>query len=157
MVEYDGQKMSKSLGNLVMVRDLLQEFSPDTLRLYLASHHYGSPWSYQLSSLRQSMALAEKLRQAAMVEGANRRELDPTPSRCAFAQSLDHDLDTPEGIAVLEKLADQILAGAADDQGVRQAQATLRQLAAVFGLRLTDDNPEPRVQQGWLTHRHHFR
>ena len=40
MVEHEGAKMSKSLGNLVMVRDLLKHWSPDALRLYLGRHHY---------------------------------------------------------------------------------------------------------------------
>ncbi len=40
MVGYQGEKMSKSLGNLVMVADLLYTYSPDALRLYLGSHHY---------------------------------------------------------------------------------------------------------------------
>ena len=43
MVGYEGEKMSKSLGNLVMVRELLTDYSPDAVRLYLAQHHYRQP------------------------------------------------------------------------------------------------------------------
>ncbi|MGD2178151.1 MAG: cysteine--tRNA ligase, partial [Anaerolineae bacterium] len=44
MVRHGGEKMSKSLGNLVMVNDLLQDWSPNALRVYLACHHYRQPW-----------------------------------------------------------------------------------------------------------------
>jgi len=65
MVEHEGQKMSKSLGNLVMVRDLLGRWSPDALRLYLADHHYRSSWSYSEADLRAAQARADRLRAAA--------------------------------------------------------------------------------------------
>ena len=42
MLHYDGEKMSKSLGNLVLVRDLLRTYSGDAIRHYLVSHHYRS-------------------------------------------------------------------------------------------------------------------
>ena len=65
MVEHEGQKMSKSLGNLVMVRDLLKQWSPDALRLYLADHHYRSSWSYGEADLRAAQARADRLTAAA--------------------------------------------------------------------------------------------
>ncbi|MEZ4568852.1 MAG: class I tRNA ligase family protein [Thermomicrobiales bacterium] len=46
MVGYQGEKMSKSLGNLVSARDVLQYHISDALRLYLHSHHYRTPWEY---------------------------------------------------------------------------------------------------------------
>jgi L-cysteine:1D-myo-inositol 2-amino-2-deoxy-alpha-D-glucopyranoside ligase len=156
MVEYEGEKMSKSLGNLIMVRDLLEEVSPDAVRLYLAAHHYGSAWSYRKEDLRQSVKLAEKLHQAAQAEGEGRRIVDPKPSRNAFVQAMDHDLDTPGAVAALEQLAEEILQGVVKDQDVRPAQSTLRQLGTVLGLRLTASAPEPRVQAGWGRHRQRF-
>ncbi|HET8522612.1 MAG TPA: cysteine--tRNA ligase, partial [Thermomicrobiales bacterium] len=47
MVGYQGEKMSKSLGNLVLVRDALDTYSADAVRLYLFSHHYRSTWEYR--------------------------------------------------------------------------------------------------------------
>jgi L-cysteine:1D-myo-inositol 2-amino-2-deoxy-alpha-D-glucopyranoside ligase len=65
MVEHEGQKMSKSLGNLVMIRDLLGQWSPDALRLYLADHHYRSSWSYSEADLKVAQARADRLKAAA--------------------------------------------------------------------------------------------
>jgi cysteinyl-tRNA synthetase len=156
MVEYEGEKMSKSLGNLVMVRDLLQEVSPDALRLYLAAHHYGSAWSYRRADLRQSEMLAEKLHKAALAEGEGREAVDPEPSRSAFIQAMDHDLDTPGAVAALAHLAEEIIQGVDKDKDVCPAQATLRHLGTVLGLRLTNSEPEPRVQEIWSRHRQRF-
>ncbi len=51
MVRFEGEKMSKSLGNLVMVRDLLDDWTPDALRLYLGSHHYREAWQFDPQKL----------------------------------------------------------------------------------------------------------
>jgi cysteinyl-tRNA synthetase len=65
MVGYQGEKMSKSLGNLVMISDLLKTYSPDALRLYLGSHHYRETWSYAEEDLQRFQRLADRFRQAA--------------------------------------------------------------------------------------------
>jgi len=51
MVEYTGEKMAKSVGNLIMVHDLLQTYSANTIRYYLLSHHYRSSWEFDASEL----------------------------------------------------------------------------------------------------------
>ncbi|MGQ9683036.1 MAG: class I tRNA ligase family protein, partial [Anaerolineae bacterium] len=58
LVCYRGAKMSKSLGNLILVGDLLQRYDPDALRLYLASHHYRQPWCHDDSELAACAAKA---------------------------------------------------------------------------------------------------
>jgi L-cysteine:1D-myo-inositol 2-amino-2-deoxy-alpha-D-glucopyranoside ligase len=68
MVGYQGEKMSKSLGNLVMVDKLLDTYSPDTLRLYLGSHHYRQAWAYDEKDLKKFQELANLLSQAVKVE-----------------------------------------------------------------------------------------
>ena len=64
MVGYQGEKMSKSLGNLVMVDSLMDTYSPDALRLYLGSHHYREAWSYSETDLKKFQELANSLSQA---------------------------------------------------------------------------------------------
>ncbi|MGH9311105.1 MAG: cysteine--tRNA ligase, partial [Vicinamibacterales bacterium] len=58
MVRYQGEKMSKSLGNLVLVRDVLDSYSSDALRLYLLSHHYRQSWEYRDDELDEWARLA---------------------------------------------------------------------------------------------------
>src|SRR5262245_53359951 len=64
MVEHGGAKMSKSLGNLVMVRDLLERWSADAVRIYLGRHHYRQSWAHSLDELADADRLAGTLRAA---------------------------------------------------------------------------------------------
>ena len=62
MVGLDGEKMSKSLGNLVLARDLLNRYSADAIRVMLLSHHYRTPWEYSEHEMREKAAFTERLR-----------------------------------------------------------------------------------------------
>jgi L-cysteine:1D-myo-inositol 2-amino-2-deoxy-alpha-D-glucopyranoside ligase len=150
MVRHEGEKMSKSLGNLVMVDDLLKDWTPDALRLYLARHHYRDVWSHNLEELEQAEELAKKLRGAASADEDGRLEPpDWAALRQAFVEALDEDLDTPQAVHHLEQLAEAIPDAAGAGQDVRSAQGMLRSMSSVFGLRLDAEEPEERVTTGW--------
>ncbi len=152
MVRYEGEKMSKSLGNLVMIRDLLKTWSPDAIRLYLAMHHYRDSWSYHEDDLAQASLQAERLREAVLVVGGSGAALELEPFLTTFTQAMDDDLNTPAAMAALTNLAGEILAAAGTGWNIDGAQQALRQAARVFGLRLETDFPEPRVIAGWAEH-----
>jgi cysteinyl-tRNA synthetase len=156
MVHHEGEKMSKSLGNLVMVDDLLKEWSPDALRLYLARHHYRDVWSHSLEELEQAEELARKLTRAASATGGRLEPPDCAALRGAFAAALDDDLDTPGAIRHMERLADVVLDASGMGQDVQSAQAILRSLGRVFGLRLDATTPESAVSAGWSRHLRDF-
>jgi L-cysteine:1D-myo-inositol 2-amino-2-deoxy-alpha-D-glucopyranoside ligase len=156
MVHHEGEKMSKSLGNLVMVRDLLETWPPDALRVYLASHHYREVWSYDEEELARAARLAERLRDAAAAEGDRGAALDPGASRDRFVRAMDDDLRTPEALATLDALAGEIVEGARAGKDVHAAQEELRSMGRVFGLRLDTEAPEARVTEGWERHLQSF-
>ncbi len=56
MVGYQGTKMSKSLGNLVFVRDLLKNWEPAAIRLAILAHHYRSDWDWEERLLEEASA-----------------------------------------------------------------------------------------------------
>lgn len=155
MVEHEGEKMSKSLGNLVMARDLLQEYSPDALRHYLADHHYRVPWAYDQADLDHSTARAEALRQAVSQSGhAGGPALDIEPLVNEFTAAMEDDLDTPRALQLLDQMAQAIQ----DAQGhqLDAAQDQLRRHAAIFGLVLDRSEPNPSVVDGWNVHLRKF-
>ncbi|MBI4492165.1 MAG: cysteine--tRNA ligase [Chloroflexi bacterium] len=136
MVCLDGVKMSKSLGNMVFVRQLLKDFSPDGLRLYLLSYPYRESWDYDRAKLERTDRLAARVREALQEEGdPSGAELDPRPLHRAFLAAMDDDLDTPRAIQALHELAEAVLAGQATGQDTRIARATLHELAGILGLR----------------------
>ncbi|MEZ4732826.1 MAG: cysteine--tRNA ligase [Caldilineaceae bacterium] len=152
MVQHAGEKMSKSLGNLVMVEDLLQQFSPDALRFYLGQHHYRSAWNFAEAALQDAATLAQQLQEAAQVTGGQDRILDVHSLQYEFGEALDQDLDTPAALQRLTSVAEHILAAAKAGWRVDRAQAQLRSMSQVLGLRLGQSEPEPRVVEGWQRH-----
>lgn len=156
MVRYEGEKMSKSLGNLVMARDLLEGFSPDALRYYLASHHYRSPWDHHEDEVRSCAARLEQLRQAVSISGGRSLDEQVADMPRRFEAAMDDDLNTPLALKRLDDMAESILAAAEAGKDVGPAQMKLRQLASVFGLVLDRPGPEPRVREGWGRHRQRF-
>lgn len=161
MVRHQGEKMSKSLGNLVMVRDLLQQFSPDALRIYLAQHHYRTAWDFDEQELRAAAVVAQQLGAAMTTAGRSAADgsghtLDATVYTYEFTEALDQDLDTPAALRVLTTLAERITTAASVGWQVETAQTALRTMSQVFGLRLDHEAPEPRVVAGWRQHLTHF-
>ncbi len=157
MVRHEGEKMSKSLGNLIMIRDLLEQgWRPDALRIYLNKHHYRRPWEFHQESLDRADATARTLREAVAAAGGTERPLSPRGALETFTTALDDDLDTPIALLAMEEFAEQILRVAAAGRDVTGAQAALRDMAGVFGLYLDRPEPEARVADGWGRHLRKF-
>jgi cysteinyl-tRNA synthetase len=115
MVRMDGEKMSKSLGNMVFVRELLRSYSPNALRLYLLNHHYRHVWEWSAAELDEAARLASRLE-----AGAGRPDTSPTDTREAYSAALADDLNTPAAIDTL----------------TRASGDTLRTLGGALGLAL---------------------
>lgn len=134
MVEYHGEKMSKSLGNLVLAREVLRHQSADALRLYLHSNHYRTAWTYKDTGPSDYESLASLLREAMSVQGGRSLEVDAAGFERRFRGALDDDLNTPEAVKVLHELASTIVTYAAENHNVRGAQDRLRVLAGILGV-----------------------
>ncbi|MGH8909143.1 MAG: cysteine--tRNA ligase [Egibacteraceae bacterium] len=100
MVGLDGVKMSKSLGNLVFVADLLERFEPSAIRRYLLEHHYRESWDHDERDLEEAAQGVKRWREAASSEGAS------PDLEAAFAAAMADDLDVPAAITVLDEAAE---------------------------------------------------
>lgn len=137
MVYLGGEKMSKSLGNMVFIRDLVPEFGADALRLYLSGCHYRAELHYDRSEVERSRQLACRLTDAlALPSGSGPSSLDLAAYRRRFEERMSDDLDTPGAIAILRDLAEAIIASEAGGESVAAGQDLLRELGGVLGLRL---------------------
>lgn len=132
MVDYQGEKMSKSLGNLVYVKDLLKTYSPDAVRLTLLQHHYRERWEFFDADMPGSQEIADVIRQARPVATPGGEALDPHPYKQRFLDAMDDDLDTGAAEVALRDLALAIQ----DSTGMDtvDAHATLHELGDVLGL-----------------------
>ncbi|MFU8773380.1 MAG: cysteine--tRNA ligase [Anaerolineales bacterium] len=156
MVYHDGEKMSKSLGNLIMVRELSKKFSPDAIRLYLGSHHYRDSWSYDEDDLIAYQRLADDAQQALKLSGGDGEELRIDARMEAFIVAMDNDLDTEKAVRIFASLVAEVLEGINARANVLQAQGTIRKMGAIFGLILDEVKPEKRVLDGWNEHLKRF-
>ena len=134
MLRYDGEKMSKSLGNLVLIKDLLRSRTPDAVRLSLLAMHYRESREWTEDAMVLADDQAARLTAAAVAPAGGGETLDPAPFAARFRAALDDDLDTPAAAAVLLELGERI-AGAGTGWDVSAAQAILKDSAAILGLR----------------------
>jgi len=136
MVAYQGTKMSKSLGNLVFVSELVKTADPRAIRLALMRHHYRSDWEWFDSDIDTASAMLDRLHRAAHTPAG------PDPDRYAdrVRAALDNDLDAPAALHALMELADAILEGGDDPT----APTLLRELGALVGVEL-DAAPSPLI------------
>lgn len=135
MVDYQGEKMSKSLGNMVFINKLIKEYSADAIRLSLLSHHYRERWEFFDEEMPRHAANAAALSLAVNEASGNGDVLDASGFQSRFLAAMDNDMDTPTAITVLGELADAIQSAAGAD--IRAAQQTLRDLAGLLGLVLS--------------------
>jgi L-cysteine:1D-myo-inositol 2-amino-2-deoxy-alpha-D-glucopyranoside ligase len=104
MVGYQGEKMSKSLGNLVFVRELLDEVPAAVIRLLLCAHHHRAAWEYDRRELARAHARWDAYR-AAMDTTSRFSAADAQAIRDGFMSRIDDDIDTPGALAILDDLA----------------------------------------------------
>ncbi len=134
LVWLDGEKMSKSRGNLVFVRDALTEYDADTLRWYLLSVPYREEFNYDLAQVRHTVALVRELRDALQSRSGSATPLDAAQAYAAFEAALADDLDTPLALNIVRHTAHQIVSAAAEGRNIQTAQTQLADMANVLGL-----------------------
>jgi cysteinyl-tRNA synthetase len=140
MLTFDGRKMSKSLGNVMVLHELLEKVPAEVLRFLLLKAHYRQPLDWSDATLRQARATLDGWYGVL-------RDLEPVPVNAAdrlvpdkLEAALHDDLNTPEAFAVMAGLAD-----AARRDGTPQAKAAL--IAAGDLLGLLQQTP-----QAWFQH-----
>jgi cysteinyl-tRNA synthetase len=136
-VNVDAQKMSKSIGNVLLVRDLLAEAPGEAIRFALLSAHYRKPLEWNDETLPRACRVLDRFYQA--LEGAPNRSSahvdadDEGPPPSSVVDALEDDLNTPLAIAGLHELARGI--SACDERSGRiRLQGQLRAAGALLGL-----------------------
>lgn len=139
-IRVDDEKMSKSLGNFFTIREVLETYDPEVLRFFILRAHYRSPLNYSDSHLEDAKASLTRLYTALRgVEIADGSVDWNHPQAAKFKQAMDDDFNTPEAIAVLFELANELNKDKSSSTG-----ALLKHLAAVIGLLQRD--PEQFMQ-----------
>jgi cysteinyl-tRNA synthetase len=154
MMQFGGEKMSKSLGNLVTIEDFLSRHSADVLRMMVLNSSYRNPLTYSEEVLLQSERALDRLRQAlrpaasdgkGSPEFAEKLSQQMETTRQGFIDSMDDDFNSAGALGYLFDLVRVI--NQARDAGLGQellssAQDLLRELLGVLGLQVEKKSQE---------------
>jgi cysteinyl-tRNA synthetase len=145
LLQLGEDKMSKSLGNLITVKQALERYSADAIRLFIIGSHYRSPLTYSEESLKAAEVGMERLRQATRDGGGSsgKDALDGEPFRRRFIDSMDDDFNTAQAVAALFDLAREINRAREENYDVTSALNTLTELAGVLGFTLEEPKKPP--------------
>ncbi|MBU3593914.1 cysteine--tRNA ligase [Polynucleobacter sp. 71A-WALBACH] len=108
-IRVNEEKMSKSLGNFFLIRDVLKNFDPEVLRFFMLRAHYRSPINYSDAQLEEARAGLVRLYTALAHVSVSDQSVDPhSPWAKRFADAMNDDFNTPEAIAALFDLASEV-------------------------------------------------
>ncbi len=138
--EGDEEKMTRHRGNIVSCQQILEQYNPDAIRLFLLSSHYRSPITYTDDGIASAERALERLTNALRVapSDAANASMDAAPFRDRFRAAMDDDLNTPQAIATLFDMAREINRDRETGMDVGEAQEALREMASVLGLSLEE-------------------
>lgn len=129
-VGINGQKMSKSLGNLVLISDLLKKYSANAVRWVLLSHHYRESWQYEEQEFVDAEKSVNEITHA-LSQSFEKETGHTSVLREAVQEDLDNDLQTPDVLTKFTDAADQIVA-----TKNLPLQSQLRELFTMIGFTL---------------------
>ena len=152
MLQLSGEKMSKSLGNLVTIEKFLAEHDADVFRMMVLNSSYRSPLTFNDETIRHAERALERLRSAlrpatgGKTGVTSRLPIQMEATRRGFTAAMDDDFNTAGALGALFDLVRAI--NQARDMGLAQselepAQRLLLELTGVLGLQL-DKQPEPK-------------
>jgi len=163
MLQLSGEKMSKSVGNLVTIEEFLANHPADTLRMLVLNSGYRNPLSYSDDILNQAEKAIDRLRSALKpalpgAAGAPQTSLDLLGSQAeateqGFIQSMDDDFNSSGALAQLFEMVrviNQARADGATDEQLSGAQQQLLKLTGVLGLTLEKPDEGGHVADGFI-------
>ncbi|MDR6438147.1 cysteinyl-tRNA synthetase [Paenarthrobacter nicotinovorans] len=152
MVTYEGEKMSKSIGNTVSPAEMLELASPRVVRYYLGQAHYRSILDYRPTSLQEAAAAVERIdgfiHKASAKVGAAVSDVSPQANMpAAFIAAMDDDLNVPQALGVLHETvrAGNTALASGDLDAAKVALYSVLSMTEVLGL---DAVKRPEAVQG---------
>ncbi|HUA76002.1 MAG TPA: cysteine--tRNA ligase [Solirubrobacteraceae bacterium] len=126
MIQFTGEKMAKSVGNIALLHEVVEEYGAEAVVMYLVSGHYRQPLAFSDAALGQARANVARIREAGRRLDAGPSGAGLTPLRDAFFDALADDFNTPKALGLLNEW----LAAAGPGAGSEH----LQEMLAVLGL-----------------------
>jgi cysteinyl-tRNA synthetase len=136
------EKMSKSLGNIVGIKQVLEKHSADGFRLFVLGSHYRNPLTLSDEAIEAAEHGVERLTQALHSESTAINpaveKVDVRSARQRFIEVMDDDFNTPQALAILFDLARDINRAGETGADAAEARHALKELAGILGLTLKE-------------------
>ena len=135
------EKMTRHLGGLIPIDDVIQRWGTDALRTFILFSHYRKPLTFTEEALDSAKNGSDRLRTAARATEDASPSGDAvvaTPYREQFIKAMDDDLNTAEALAALFDLAREINTARDEKRPIADAQAAMLELAGILGLTLEE-------------------
>ncbi|MHB8242639.1 MAG: cysteine--tRNA ligase [Solirubrobacteraceae bacterium] len=130
MIQFTGEKMAKSVGNIAVLHEVLAEHGAETVVMYLISGHYRQPLAFSEATLAQARANINRIREAARRLAGGDSPADLDRLRDSFFDALARDFNTAEALAVLNEWIREATGPMHDHPG----DSHLREMLGVLGL-----------------------
>ena len=163
MLQLGGEKMSKSLGNLVTIEDFLAKHDADVMRLMVLNSGYRNPLTFNDEVIEQTERALERLKSALRpalpgAKGVSEEAVQALGKRAgeakeSFLAAMGDDFNTSGGLSnvfELVRATNQARADGATDEQLGAAQAMVRELAGVLGLRLRMEQQQAQAADGFI-------
>jgi cysteinyl-tRNA synthetase len=130
MIQLSGEKMAKSVGNIALLHEVLEQYGSETVVMYLISGHYRQPLIFSEAALEQAKSNVNRIREAGrrLSTGASHHDLERL--RELFFDALARDFNTPEALAIVNEWIREATSGMFDVKG----DSDLREMLGVLGL-----------------------
>jgi cysteinyl-tRNA synthetase len=130
MIQFTGEKMAKSVGNIALLREVLDQYGREAIVMYLVSGHYRQPLAFSEAALEQAQANVKRIREAGRRLGRGDSPAELEPLRDRFFDALARDFNTAEAVAVLNEWIGE----ATNSTQSAAGDAHLREMLGVLGL-----------------------
>jgi cysteinyl-tRNA synthetase len=140
MIEFGEEKMAKSVGNIHLLAEALDQFGRDALIMYFLSGHYRQPLAFSEDVLEQAQRSVERVRNFCRLVGRRADAVSGSPDafvadrRDAFFDALRDDFNTPEALAALFELVAEGNRRLEADDRLSGGEAALAEMLGVIGL-----------------------
>ena len=131
MIQLTGEKMAKSVGNIALLREVIERYGSEVVVMYLISGHYRQPLAFSESALEQAKANVARIREAARRLQPGRSAAGLALVRESFFEALANDFNTAQALSSLNEWIRDATQAAGDGDG---GDAHLREMLGVLGL-----------------------
>ena len=147
LINLKSEKMSKSLGNIISINDLLKKYSPAAIRMFFISGNYKNPLEFDESILNANEKAIQRLKQTIQLKSSDSvNELNSKQFVDKFHKSMNADLNTSLALGSIFELSKSINQSYNQNININKSQNNLLELLSTLGIDIKSENIKPKQE-----------